>query len=113
MDSHIVKVRLDNSVIDSKFFMYVYDKDYSDIVFSQIQLEKKGSIMDGLNSTIIKNFFLPTPPLREQKAIVSFLDDKTAEIDEQISLQEQQIRLIDELKQSIISQAVTGKIKVI
>lgn len=58
MDSHIVKVRLDNSVIDSKFFMYVYDKDYSDIVFSQIQLEKKGSIMDGLNSTIIKNFGL-------------------------------------------------------
>ena len=61
---------------------------------------------------INQNFFLPIPPINEQKAIADYLDKKTAEIDEQIELQEQQIKLIDELKQSIISQAVTGKIKV-
>ena len=92
--------------------MYVYDKDYTDVVYSQILMEKKGSIMDGLNSTIIKNFSLPVPPIGEQQAIADYLDVQVTKINEQIELQEQQIRLIDELKQSIISQAVTGKIKV-
>lgn len=111
MDSHIVKVRLDKRIIDSRYFMYVYDKDYTDVVYSQILMEKKGSIMDGLNSTIIKNFSLPVPPIGEQQAIADYLDVQITKINEQIELQEQQIRLIDELKQSIISQAVTGKIK--
>lgn len=51
--------------------------------------------------------FLPLPDLHEQTAIATFLDEKTAKIDEAIAIKEQQIELLKERKQIIIQQAVT------
>lgn len=68
--------------------------------------------LPSMTQTDLGNHKIAVPPVEEQKCIADYLDVKTAAIDEQIQLQEQQIKLIDELKQSIISQAVTGKIKV-
>lgn len=79
---------------------------------SQFEKTVDGSVVSNLNIDKIGMSFIPLPPLNEQEEIASYLDVKATEIDEQIQLQEQQIKLIDELKQSIISQAVTGKIKV-
>jgi len=47
------------------------------------------------------------PPISEQLAIASFLDKKTAQIDEAIAIKEKQIDLLKERKQIIIQQAVT------
>ncbi len=52
------------------------------------------------------------PPKSEQKRIVRFLDQKTAEIDEAIDKNQRLIELLKELKQVTIAEAVTGKIKV-
>lgn len=53
------------------------------------------------------NFSIPIPSLEEQKKIVSFLVEKTAKIDQAISVKEQQIDLLRERKQIIIQNAVT------
>lgn len=50
---------------------------------------------------------LPLPPLHEQQAIVSFLDEKTEKIDTLIAEKEKQLSLLEELKQSEIASAVT------
>ena len=50
------------------------------------------------------------PPLSEQRAIADYLDKKTSEIDSAISSLEAQRDDLNALKQSIISEAVTGKI---
>ncbi|MBI9063876.1 MAG: restriction endonuclease subunit S [Marinilabiliaceae bacterium] len=50
---------------------------------------------------------LSFPPLQEQTAIASFLDDKTAKIDQAIAQKEKLIELLKERKQIIIQQAVT------
>lgn len=50
---------------------------------------------------------LPLPPKAEQEAIVKYLDEKTEQINQYITLQEQQIQGLQELKQSIIARAVT------
>jgi type I restriction enzyme S subunit len=47
------------------------------------------------------------PPMHEQLAIANFLDKKTVQIDEAISIKEKQIELLKERKQIIIQQAVT------
>lgn len=112
MDSHVVKIRLEPKLIDSNYFEYVYDKDNSQIVYEQIQKSKKGSIMDGLNSSLIKDFIIPVPPLEEQTAIAAYLDLKCATIDKQIQKVEKQIDLLNEYKQSVITECVTGKRKV-
>lgn len=50
---------------------------------------------------------LPIPPRIEQERIVNFLDQKTNEIDMAISKKEQLIKLLEEQKGILISQAVT------
>ena len=52
------------------------------------------------------------PPLTEQRSIANFLDRKTKQIDELISGEHQKIELLKEYRQSLISEAVTGKIDV-
>ena len=52
------------------------------------------------------------PPFREQDQIVNFLDRKTEQIDELISEEQRSIELLKEYRQSLISNAVTGKIDV-
>ncbi len=54
----------------------------------------------------------PAPPVREQSKIADFLDHKTVQIDELISEEQRSIELLKEYRQSLISDAVTGKIDV-
>ena len=60
----------------------------------------------------IYNAFIPVPPISEQTAIASYLDHKCATIDTSISNAQHQIDLLQEYKQSLITEVVTGKRKV-
>ncbi len=60
-----------------------------------------------LNKTQQGNILMPVPSLKEQKAIASFLDQKTAEIDDLIADKEKLIELLQEKQQVIITEAVT------
>ena len=55
----------------------------------------------------LKNLWVPLPPLAEQRAIATFLDDETAKIDALISKKERLIELLQEKRTALISQAVT------
>ena len=52
------------------------------------------------------------PPVDEQDKIVNSLDCKTEQIDELIAAEHRKIELLKEYRQSLISEAVTGKIDV-
>ena len=52
------------------------------------------------------------PPVDEQNKIVNFLDHKTGQIDELIATEGQKIEFLKEYRQSLIFEAVTGKIDV-
>mgnify|MGYP001642999577 CR=1 FL=1 len=51
--------------------------------------------------------FLPLPPLSEQRAIVAYVERKGRQIDAYIARQAEQIERLKELRQTIISHAVT------
>ena len=55
----------------------------------------------------IYNTFLPVPTIAEQEGIANYLDKKCSEIDNVISAQQKRIALLQELKQSVITHAVT------
>ena len=55
----------------------------------------------------MKNICVVVPSLEEQSSIATFLDQKCAEIDSLISLQEEMISELQAYKQSIITEAVT------
>jgi len=52
------------------------------------------------------------PPLSEQIEIVKLLELKTKEIDDLVKLEQKKIDLLKEYRQSLISEVVTGKLKV-
>lgn len=107
MDSHVVKIRPNKDLISNAYFEYYYDKDKSQVIINELQKVKGGSIMDGLNSTTIKGLTILLPPLLEQQAIAAYLDTKCGEIDKAISTQQKRIDLLGELRQNIITHAVT------
>lgn len=60
----------------------------------------------------LKKQMLPVPPLEEQKQIVAHITDKSSKIDKLIANITKEIERIKEYKQRLISDAVTGQIKV-
>ena len=68
--------------------------------------------VDSVRLNMIQDFWVTIPPLSEQQAIIAHVEDKVVKINLQISKANHRIELLNELKQSIITEAVTGKIKV-
>ena len=71
-----------------------------------------GAAQPKLTSEKLMNITVILPPPPEQTQIAAFLDRKTGQIDELISAEQQKIELLKEYRQSLISEAVTGKIDV-
>ena len=71
-----------------------------------------GSIQRNLVWNKLKRMPIFVPPLSEQKEIVTYIEKKVSSIDSQISSIEKQIANLNEYKQSLISDVVTGKVKV-
>ena len=78
----------------------------------QFHVEAKGVTRYGLSHAGIKSVWLPLPPLHEQTAIVRFLDHADQRIRRYIRAKQKLIALLEEQKQAIIHQAVTGQIDV-
>lgn len=62
-----------------------------------------------LNQKIIANMLMVVPPLPEQRAIATYLDDKCAKIDTIVSNLDKQISRYGDLKRSLIDEVITGK----
>ena len=71
-----------------------------------------GSTMVHITMESMNNSIIPIPSLVEQKDIASYLDRKCSSIDSSISKAQHQIELLQEYKQSLITEVVTGKRKV-
>ncbi len=65
-----------------------------------------------ITGTQLRRQRIPIPPLSEQSAIVSFLDDTTTRMDSGISLVVRQIALVSEYRARLISDIVTGQLDV-
>ena len=72
-----------------------------------------GAKMPRVSSEFILTLPFYLPPLAEQQAIADYLDKKCAEIDGLKAKLNKKRETLTELRQSIISEVVTGKRKVI
>ena len=75
-------------------------------------LEAMGGGQPNISQDIIKKLKIPVPPIFEQHQIVDHIEKQTARLDKSIAKAEHRIELLQELKQSIITEIVTGKRKV-
>lgn len=69
-------------------------------------------IRASLSQELLKNLPVLIPPLKEQESIFEYLETESDKIDNVIALQQEQIDRLKEYKVILISEAVTGKIKI-
>ena len=91
---------------------YIFRFIQSDRTRRYFEVNSNGITRYGLGKASIENLLLPIPPDSEQRQIAAFLDHKTQKIDELISAEQRKIERLKEYRQSLISEAVTGKIDV-
>lgn len=76
---------------------------------SQIRCRVSGIKVFSISQSIIKQTSIILPPEDEQNSIVSYLDEKCADIDRLIALKQRKIESLKDYKKSVIFEAVTGK----
>jgi type I restriction enzyme S subunit len=108
VNQHVCIIRTNNK-LSPYYLNYLLS---STIGQSQVTYNISGGNREGLTVDGIKDIIIDLPPFSEQEQIVSYLDEKTGEIDKTIELENKKIELLKEYRQSLISNVVTGKIKV-
>lgn len=108
VSSTIVKVKNLSENIYSKYFnwyMKSFEKYFIDM--------SNGTTIPHMNRKFIENLHIIKFPIDYQKKITNFLDEKTSDFDNIISKKEKLIEKLEEAKKSLISEGVTGKVKVV
>lgn len=91
----------------ANYSRYLYHYLQSVLFQTQVQLSWSFGTQPNIGMNVIENLKIIVPNLPEQTTIASFLDRKTAEIDQLIANKEKLIALYEEEKTAIINRAVT------
>jgi type I restriction enzyme S subunit len=101
--------RPDKSIFDYRYVVYTLNNHY---YTEHANLIARGTTMHRISRTTLGGLSIPVPPLAEQQAIADWLDEQCGKINRVIEKQRKHIELLEEYKQSIITEVVTGKRKV-
>ena len=96
-------------LVNSQYLAYWFK---SKVNFEQMNSFLAGAALRRLTIQTINKFKLVLPPVIEQLEIAKYLDCNLVEIIESLSLTKNQIQKLKEYRQSLIYEAVTGKIDV-
>ena len=95
--------------IHPKFLLYVLK---SSVIEAQNGLFMNGTCAANLSAENVMEYKIPIIDTHTQISIVTYLDEQCTEIDSLISANESTIEKLKEYRQSVIYEAVTGKIEV-
>lgn len=109
LNSHLLIVRQISNLVNNVFLYYCL---LCSIFKEFTKYHQTGSIMNSISQDLFGYFKCFVPPLTEQQEIASYLDKRCASIDASISKAQREIELLQEYKQSLITEVVTGKRKV-
>lgn len=90
-------------MINDKFSYYILLSDYFNTNFNLLL----SGLIGGVTVNQIKNINIAIPPKEIQQKIVEILDKKCGQIDELVSLEENEIEKLKEYKTSLITKVVT------
>ena len=108
--SPLAVFRCNPSVIYFTYMFYVLQSKPYQI---QVQLGWSFGTQQNIGMRTLEKLMIPVPPIGEQIQLASLLDDKINQVENCIKLAKNQISLLQERKQIIINDVVTGKVKVV
>lgn len=98
------------TVPDALYYSYLYYFFLSTPFHDNVRFLKNGIGVPHIIQENLKSVRILVPPSEEQIAIANFLDAKCADIDGLIKIKQEKIETLKEYRQSLIFEAVTGKI---
>lgn len=105
----LMRVRL-NDQVDPVYFLTAFA---SSVARQQIETAARTAVGTfKVNSTDVRNVYLPLPPLEEQRAIVAFIGNETANADREIELARREVALLEEFRTRLTADVVTGQVDV-
>lgn len=111
-DYRVFRLR-DKTQNDTEYYKYVMQCCYMCRIFYSLGQGVSTLGRWRLQTSAFMNFKVPVPPLREQKEIARYLNDKCKEIELSIEQKRKQLELLSAYKKSLIYEYVTGKKEVI
>lgn len=106
---HLAHIKPNRELIESEFMFRLFQ---SKKINSHFEVAAKGVTRHGLSYDDINSVFLPYPSsLHEQNEIIKHIKTETRTLDIAINKAEREIELIKEYKEAMITEAVTGKMK--
>ena len=100
-------LRLNHSILVADFLYYILSSPFAKRQYDTLAA---GAIVQNISSDLIKKVQFNLPPLAEQKRLVARLDDLQTKIQELEKIYTQKLADLDELKQSVLQQAFSGKL---
>lgn len=109
MDSHLIRLRINEQKLMPEYLLHLFSEELG-YLKGQTSKLSVGGIMDGLSTKIVNalNVFYPED-LSEQKAIADFLSSMNTEI----QTLEQKLGKYRQIKQGMMQQLLTGKIRLV
>lgn len=107
----MAKISLKENEAKSEYIKYLCSNIYNKRIHLDSVNQTTG--IQNLDTETYFKRFIPLPNINEQEKIAKFLDEKTAQFDSIISKKEALIEKLEEAKKSLISEVVTGKVKVV
>ena len=98
-----IRKSLSQKLLGDYFFYYLY------MVDNYCKATTKTSTFPAVSMELLKNCHIVFPSVKEQYKIIDYLDKRCASIDSSISKAQHQVELLQEYKQSLITEVVTGK----
>jgi len=97
-------------IINSHFIGFLF---YSEMLIHEIVSLSKGVSYPAINASQIGDIFIPIPESsKEQLLIATHLESECSRINAKVEKTKKLIALLTEYRTTLISEAVTGKIKV-
>lgn len=107
LNSGIFLVRTMKKMCFVKYLFFIINSQY----FKEfVNVKTSGSTIKHLYQSDFHDLKIPLPPLQEQKQIANFLDEKCEKINSAIEKTKRQIELIKEYKNTLINEAVCGRV---
>jgi type I restriction enzyme S subunit len=92
---------------------YLFYQVLTEFFIGEVISKSVGVSYPSITSSELINIKIIHPPIIVQEKIVEYLDKYTKEIDDLVSMEQEKIDLLKEYRQSLISEVITGKIKVV
>jgi len=110
IDSDTIRVRPCKDILLSEWALLSLQQ--SAYVSEQIAMMKRGAILSGLNTSVVGSLLLVVPPKLEQKEVLKNIKGFSAAIEKQNNVVTKTIAALQEYRSALITNAVTGQIKV-